>query len=175
MRPEDIHPSAAVAGAIPCAQAMADEPHLLLARAARPPEHARHAGAQAGLLAPARAMLERGERLRRRVRATPPCGRPDARGFLPHLPDVLAGLFDSVEIAFASGTLRCYALRAEALAATVHVASSGRWFAADGTAEGHGLVSLAMWREDVCATAAVLVLRHLVERAGAAAPAGGGA
>ncbi len=119
--------------------------------------------------------LERGERLRRRVRATPPCGRPDAEGFLPHLPVILAGMFDRADIVFASGPLRGYALRADALAATVLISGTGRWFAADGTAEGSGLVSLAMWCEDVCATAAVLVLRHLVERAGAAAPAGGGA
>jgi hypothetical protein len=137
-------------------------------------EHLRRYG-RAALLAPAREMVERGERLHRRVRATPPWARPDEEGFLPHLPDVLAGLFDSVEIAFASGPLRAYALRAEALAATVHISGAGRWFAADGTAEGSGLVSLAMWREDVCATAAVLVLRDLLERAGAAAPAGGGA
>jgi hypothetical protein len=32
-----------------------------------------------------------------------------------------------------------------------------------------------MWRDDVGATAAVLVLRDLIERAGAAAPAGDGA
>ena len=134
-----------------------------------------HLSERVGLLAPAREMVERGERLRRRLRATPPCARPDANDFLPHLPAVLAGLFDSVEIAFASGALRGYALRAEALAATVHIAPSGRWFAADGTAEGSGLVSLAMWRDDVGATAAVLVLRDLIERAGAAAPAGDGA
>src|SRR3712207_8007456 len=47
---------------------------------------------------------------------------------------------------------RGYALRAEALAATVLISGTGRWFAADGTAEGAGLVSLAMWREDVDVT-----------------------
>ncbi len=176
MRPEKMHPSAVVAAdAIPRDQAMAIGRCLPPSHAAPPPEHGRHAGARSGLLTPAREMVERGERLRRRIRATPPCARPLEEDFVPHLPAVLAGLFDSVDIAFASGPLRSYALRAEALAATVNIASSGRWFAADGTAEGSGLVSLAMWREDVDATAAVLVLRHLVERAGAAAPAGGAA
>ncbi len=134
-----------------------------------------HAGVRSGLLAPSREMVERGERLRRRVRATPPCARPDAEGFLPHLPVILAGMFDRADIVFASGPLRGYALRADALAATVLISGTGRWFAADGTAEGSGLVSLAMWREDVCATAAVLVLRDLLGRTGAVAPAGGGA
>ena len=120
-------------------------------------------------------MVERGERLRRRVRATPPCARSDEEGFLPHLPTVLAGLFDGVEIAFASGPLRGYALRAEALGATVHVSAQGRWYSADGTAEGCGLVSLAMWREDVGVTAAVLILHDVVACAGAATPAGGDA
>ncbi len=134
-----------------------------------------HAGVPSGLLAPSREMVERGERLRRRVRATPPCARPDAEGFLPHLPEILAGLFDGVELTFTCGTLRSYALRAEALAATVHVSGTGRWFVADGTAEGYDLVALAMWREDVGVTEAVVILRDLVERAAAAAPAGAGA
>ncbi len=168
--------AAVVAGAITRAQAVATGHDLPLPRAARSPEHGRHtARVGSGLLAPAREMVERGERLRRRIRATPPCARPLEEDFVPHLPVVLAGLFDSVDIAFASGPLRSYALRAEALAATVNIASSGRWFAADGTAEGSGLVSLAMWREDVDVTAAVLVLRDLLERAGVVAPSGGGA
>jgi hypothetical protein len=168
--------AAVVAGAITRAQAVATGHDLPLPRAARSPEHGRHtARVGSGLLAPAREMVERGERLRRHVRATPPCARPDEEGFLPHLPTVLAGLFDGVEIAFASGPLRGYALRAEALAATVLISGTGRWFASDGTAEGAGLVSLAMWREDVDVTVAVLVLRDLLGRTGAVAPAGGGA
>jgi hypothetical protein len=176
MRPEKMHPSAVVAAdAIPRDQAMAIGRCLPPSHAAPPPEHGRHAGARSGLLAPAREMVERGERLRRRLRATPPCARPLEEDFVPHLPIVLAGLFDSVDIAFASGPLRSYALRAEALAATVNIASSGRWLAADGTAEGSGLVSLAMWREDVGCTAAVLILHDVLARAAAAAPTGGGA
>ncbi len=176
MQPEAMRSSAAAAtGAIPRAQGMAIGRHPPPPRAARPREHGRHAGVPPGLLAPARAMVERRERLRRRVRATPPCARPDQESFLPHLPEVLAGLFDSVSITFTYGPLRGYALRAEALGATVHVSAEGRWYSADGTAEGCGLVSLAMWREDVGITEAVLMLRDLVEGAGTAAPAGGGA
>ncbi len=176
MRPEAMHPSAAAAaGAIPRDQGMGIGRHLPPRRTARLPEHGRHTGSRSGLLAPSREMVERGERLRGRVRATPPCARPDQEGFLPHLPEVLAGLFDSVSITFTYGPLRGYALRAEALGATVHVSAEGRWYSADGTAEGCGLVSLAMWREDVGITEAVLMLRDLVEGAGTAAPAGGGA
>jgi hypothetical protein len=126
----------------------------------------------AGLLAPAPEMVARGERLCRRVRGTPPCARPDQGSFLEHLPQVLAGLFDTAELAFASGGLRCYAVRAEDLEATVRVASTGRWHTADGTAEGQGLVSLAMWRLDVGVTEAVVALRDLVAPDGAAPAAG---
>ena len=120
-------------------------------------------------------MVERGERLLRRIRATPPCARPDQESFLPHLPEILAGSFDGVNVTFAHCALRSYALRTEALAATVHISGTGRWYAADGTAEGHGLVALTMWLEDVGVTEAVVILRNLVERAGVAAPTGGGA
>jgi hypothetical protein len=145
----------------------------------RSPRGGKHPGGQTGLLAPAREMVERGERLRRRIRATPPGARPDAKDFLPHMPVVLAGLFDSVSVAFASGTLRSYALRAEALSATVQVSATGRWFAADGTAEGSGLISLTMWRADVIITPAVLILGELISsdvlaRGTATVPAGGG-
>lgn len=177
MPTERLHSSAAVAAdAIPRDQAMAIGRHSPLPHAAPALKRGTHAGARSGLLAPAREMAERGERLRRRVRATRPCARPDAKGFLPHLPAVLAGLFDSVEIAFASGPLRGYALRAEALAVMVHISGVGRWFEAGGTAEGGGLVSLTMWREDVGLAAAVLILRDVLARAAAApAPAGGSA
>ena len=176
MRPEEMHSSAAgAAGAIPRDQAMAIGRHLPPPRAARLPEHGRHAGSRLGLLARSREMVERGDRLRRRVRATPPCAHPDAEGFLPHLPEVVAGLFDSVSVTFAYGPLRSYALRAEALAATVHVSAEGRWHSADGTANGCGLVSLAMWCVDMGVTEAVVNLRDLVERAAAAATAGAGA
>lgn len=141
----------------------------------RPREQRRSAGVGPGLLAPAPEMVARGERLRRRVRATPPCARPDVKEFLPHLPEVLAGLFDTVSITFAYGPLRSYALRAEALASTVHIATTGRWYTADGSAEGSGLISLTMWVEDVGITEAALILRDVLERADAAALAGGGA
>lgn len=176
MRPEEMRSSAApAAGSNARTQAMGIGRHLLPPSAAHLPDTGRHSGSRSGLLAPAREMAERGERLRRRVRATPPCARPDQESFLPHLPEILANSFDSVSITFACGALRSYALRAEALGATVHIATTGRWYTADGTAEGCGLVALTMWLKDVGITSAVVVLRDLVARAGAAALAGGGA
>ncbi len=65
-----------------------------------------------------------------------------------------------------------YRLQAEPLAAPVHFTGTGRWCAADGVAEGHGMVSLAMWREGVGVRAAPPVLSDMIERAGAAAPTG---
>jgi hypothetical protein len=104
-----------------------------------------------------------------------PAPAPIAECFLPHLPEILAGLFDSVIVTFAHGVLRSYALRAEALASTVHIASTGCWLATDDDRRGLRPGLLAMWREDVGVTEAVVILRDLVERAAAAAPAGAGA
>jgi hypothetical protein len=126
MRPEAMHPSAAAAsGAIPRDRGMAIGRHLPPPHAARLPERGRHTGSRSGLLAPSREMEERGERLRRRVHATPPCAHPDAECFLPNLPEILAGLFASVIVTFAHGALRSYALRAEALASRSTSAARG--------------------------------------------------